>query len=377
MTAAARSALRGRVVTPEGVVDDGVVRIARGRISRVDEATPGMRVRPSAAWILPGFVDLHVHGGGGYTFTTGDAEQARAAAAFHAAHGTTTMLASLVTAPVDQLRAAATAYAPLVAEGVLAGVHLEGPYLSPHRCGAQNPAHLHSPDLDEVTALLELDVVRMVTLAPELPGALPAIRLLVERGVLAAVGHTDASYAQTRAAIAAGARVATHLCNAMRPIHHREPGPIVALLEAPAVVCELIADGVHLHDDMLRFIVATVGAARVALVTDAIAAAGQSDGEYELGGQPVRVAGGVARLASADRGAIAGSTLTMDTAVRRVVHSGVDMVAAARMAATTPAALLGRASEIGAVAPGRWADLVLLDEELRVTQVLRSGVPVS
>jgi N-acetylglucosamine-6-phosphate deacetylase len=378
----ARRAVRGRVVTPDGVVEDGVVRIERGRISRVDQATPGTRVRPSAAWILPGFVDLHVHGGGGHTFTTGDLRQARAAAAFHAAHGTTTMLASLVTAPVDQLRAVATAYAPLVADGIIAGVHLEGPYLSPHRCGAQNPAHLRAPDRTELVALLDLDVVRMVTIAPELSGALLAIRLIVERGVLAAVGHTDASYAQAQAAVVAGARVATHLCNAMRPIHHREPGPIVALLEAGGVVCEVIADGVHLHDGMLRYIVATAGAARVALVTDAIAAAGQPDGGYELGGQPVRVVDGVARLAGSGRGrgsasgAIAGSTLTMDAAVRRVVHSGVDIVAAARMAATTPATLLGRAGDIGAIAPGRRADLVLLDDTLRVTQVLRAGVPV-
>ncbi|MGE5827176.1 MAG: N-acetylglucosamine-6-phosphate deacetylase [Micromonosporaceae bacterium] len=375
-------AVRGRVVTPDGVIEDGVIRIVRGQISHLDEAGSSTRVRRSAAWILPGFIDLHVHGGGGHTFTTGDVSQARAAAAFHAAHGTTTMLASLVAAPADQLLAAVSAYAPLVAEGVLAGVHLEGPYLSPQRCGAQNPAHLRWPELAELSALLDLGVVRMVTIAPELPGALPAIRRVVERGALAAVGHTDASHEQTRAAVAAGARVATHLCNGMRPIHHREPGPIVALLEASGVVCEVIADGVHLHEAMLRYIVATAGAARVALVTDAIAAAGRPNGEYELGDQPVRVIDGVARLAVNDptgdpvAGPIAGSTLTMDAAVRRVVHSGVDIAGAARMAATTPATVLGRSDEIGAVAPGRRADLVLLDEELRVTQVLRAGVPV-
>jgi N-acetylglucosamine-6-phosphate deacetylase len=190
--------------------------------------------------------------------------------------------------------------------------------------------------------------------------------------VIAAVGHTDASYEQTLAAIAAGASVATHLGNAMRPIHHREPGPMIALLDASGVVIEQIADGVHLHDGMLRHTVRSAGAERVALITDAMAAAGMPDGEYELGGQAVTVADGVARLGG--HGAIAGSTLTMDAALRRAVHSGVSIVDAARMAATTPARVLGRDAELGALVPGLRADIVVLDSELRVTSVLRSGV---
>jgi N-acetylglucosamine-6-phosphate deacetylase len=159
----------------------------------------------------------------------------------------------------------------------------------------------------------------------------------------------------------------------MRPMHHREPGPIVALLDAPGVVCEQIADGVHLHDGMLRHVVRVAGPARVALVTDAVAAAGRPDGEYELGGRPVTVSGGIARLV--DGGAIAGSTGTMDAAVRRVVHSGASLVDAATMAATTPARVLGLEGEIGSIVAGHRADLVLLDEELRVSGVLRQGRP--
>jgi N-acetylglucosamine-6-phosphate deacetylase len=317
-------------------------------------------------------VDIHVHGGGGATFTTGEVAQARTAVAFHRRHGTTTMLASLVTASTAVLRAAVDRLETLVTEGLLAGVHLEGPYVSPARCGAQNPLYVRDPDIAELTGLLASGVVRMVTLAPERPGALDAISLLVHSGVIAAVGHTDATYEQTLAAIAAGASVATHLGNAMRPIHHREPGPMLALLDASGVVIEQIADGVHLHDGMLRHTVRAAGADRVALITDAMAAAGMPDGEYELGGQAVTVADGVARLDG--HGAIAGSTLTMDAALRRAVHSGVSIVEAARMAATTPARVLGLDAELGSLVPGLRADIAVLDSELRVTSVLRSGV---
>ncbi len=207
------------MVTPDGVIEDGVVRIVGGRISEVRPTGRIRTVHYRAAWVLPGFVDIHVHGGGGHTFTTGDPEQARAAALFHRRHGTTTMLASLVTAPARLLREATKAFAPLIADGVLAGVHLEGPYLAPTRCGAQNPAHLRDPDLGELKALVALGGVAMVTLAPELPRSLDAIRLLVDHGVVAAVGHTDATYEETIAAVAAGA-TARH-----PPLQRHAPGP--------------------------------------------------------------------------------------------------------------------------------------------------------
>jgi N-acetylglucosamine-6-phosphate deacetylase len=368
--------IRGRVVTPDGVIADGLVRVAGGRISEVRPAGRSRTAARRVAWVLPGFVDIHVHGGGGGAFTTGEVDQARTAAAFHARHGTTTMLASLVSAPADRLRKAVAGLRPLVDAGRLAGIHLEGPYLSKARRGAHDPAHLRDPDPTELDALLDLGGVRMVTLAPERPGALDAIRRLRDRGVIAAVGHTDATYEQTLAAIEAGASVATHLGNAMRPVHHRDPGPIVALLDADGVVCEQVADGIHLHEGMLRHVVRVAGPDRVALVTDAVAAAGMPDGRYELGGRAVTVADGVARLT---RGAaLAGSTGTMAGAVRHAVHSGIDIVDVARMAATTPARVLGLDAEVGAVAAGRRADLVLLDEDLNVLDVLRgepAGTP--
>lgn len=359
--------VEGRVVTPTGVVD-GYVEVDGDTIVTVGTGAPA-----GGRWIVPGFVDIHTHGGGGHTFTTGDPAAAREAAAFHLRHGTTTLLASLVSSPYELMREATAAFVPLVAEGVLAGVHYEGPYLSQARCGAQNPAFLRDASPEELSALIELGggAVRMVTIAPERPGALEAIKLLVARGVVAAIGHTDATYDQTRAGIEAGATVGTHVFNGMRPPHHREPGPVFALLGAEAVVCELIPDGIHLHDGTLAFAAKVAGPARTALVTDAMAAAGMPDGEYELGGQAVVVADRVARLAR--DGSIAGSTLTMDAGLRQAVHAGVSMVDAVRMVTTTPARAIGLAGEVGSLAPGLRANLVVLDEALRVERVMRAG----
>ena len=348
----------------------------RVRIADVYPAGRPGRPTTAAAWIVPGFVDIHVHGGGGHTFTTGDPAQARAAAAFHAGHGTTTMLASLVTAPQEAARARPRRRSRRWShEGVLAGVHYEGPYLSAARCGAQNPAHLRDPDLAELDRparpgrRADGDHRTRTARRARAPSASCATH-----GVVAAIGHTDATYEQTLAAVEAGATVATHVCNAMRPVHHRDPGPIVALLDSPGVVCEQVADGVHLHDGMLGHVVRAAGPHRVALVTDAMAAAGMADGEYDLGGQAVTVADGVARLTG--NGTIAGSTLTMDAALRRAVHSGCEHRRRGRDGVdhAGPSARAS-ATTAGAIAAGLRADLVLLDEELRVIDVLRAGEP--
>jgi N-acetylglucosamine-6-phosphate deacetylase len=364
--------LTGRLVTATGVVA-GHIDIDGDRIATLTEDS----TVDSSEWIVPGFVDIHVHGGGGHSFTTGDPAAAREAAAFHLRHGTTTLLASLVSSPYELMRAATEAFVPLVRQGVLAGVHYEGPYLSTLRCGAQNPAVLRDPSPAELASLLDVGqgTVRMVTIAPERAGAIEAIRLLAERGVVAAIGHTDASYEQTLAGVAAGARVGTHVFNGMRPPHHREPGPVFALLGAEEVVCELVPDGIHLHDGTLRFAASAAGPHRAALVTDALAAAGMPDGEYDLGGLRVRVSGGTARLATADgsAGAIAGSTLTMDAALRRAVAAGLSIVDAVAMASTTPARAIGLADRVGALRPGLRADLVVLDAGLRVRRVMRAG----
>ncbi|GGC82133.1 N-acetylglucosamine-6-phosphate deacetylase [Tersicoccus solisilvae] len=366
-----------RVVTDAGVLAPGWVRVEEGLIAGVGEgtapraATGADAVDLGDATLAPGFVDLHQHGGGGAAYTDGP-DAARTAIAAHRRCGTTSMVASLVADTVDRLEAQVRALAPLVETGDLLGVHLEGPWLSPAHRGAHDPARLIAPTADDVRRLLAAapGTVRMATIAPELDGALDAVAALSAAGVLAAVGHTDATLDQGRAAVAAGARVGTHLFNAERPLHHREPGVILALLEAPEVVVELIADGVHVHPAMVRHAAASA-AGGFALVTDAMAAAGAPDGAYRLGPLQVEVAGGVARVAGTDT--IAGSTLTLDRAVAFAVReAGLAVDTAIRAASTTPADVLGR-TDIGRLAPGARADAVVLDAALTVTRVMRAG----
>jgi N-acetylglucosamine-6-phosphate deacetylase len=365
----------GQVVTPEAVLVPGWLVTAGDRIDLVAAGRPPQPAdhdRPDAV-LLPGFVDIHCHGGGGAGYPTEDAEEAARAAAFHRRHGTTTAVASLVTAPLPDLRRQVAVLADLVTDGVLAGIHLEGPWIAAARCGAHAPELVRPPVAADLAGVLAAGrrAVRMVTLAPELPGGLDAVRAVVDAGAVAAAGHTDAGYQQTRAAIDAGVRVATHLFNAMRPVHHREPGPVLAALADPRVTVEVINDGAHLHPAVVRGVLAAAGPGRVALVTDAISAAGMPDGRYVLGGRAVTVRDGVARLAGG--GALAGSTLTMHRAFRRAVReAGASLVEAASMAATVPAAALGL-GRVGALRPGWRADAVLLDPALELVGVLAAG----
>lgn len=326
--------------------------------------------------VVPGFVDMHVHGGGGASYTDGtDPEGIAGAAAFHLRHGTTTTLASLVTASPAELLAGVRALAEATRHGTVAGVHLEGPWLSRARCGAHDPAQMRDPDPAEVDAVLAAGggTIRMVTLAPELPGAEQAIRRFLDAEVVVAVGHTDATYEQTERAIAQGATVGTHLFNAMPPLHHREPGPALALLREPHVTVELIADGVHLHPAVTRAVIKAAGADRVAVITDAIAAAGCANGAFRLGAVPIDVASGVARVRGTST--IAGSTATMDQLFRNVAGAGLDdsaLTTAVRVSATTPARTLGL-QRVGCLRVGYAANLVVLDRELRVAAVMLNG----
>lgn len=364
----------GQVVLPDRVVG-GWVHVVDGRVREVGtgpEPEDADRRDVGGGYVLPGFVDIHCHGGGGASFTTTDPDEARRAARFHRGHGTTTMLASLVTASFDTLAAQAGMLGRLADEGVVAGVHFEGPFLSPRRCGAQDPAYLRDPDpagFDRLVAAAG-GYARMMTVAPELPGSVDLVRRAVDAGVVAAVGHTDATYDQTRAAVDGGARVATHLFNGMRPLHHREPGPVLACLAAAEVTCELINDGTHLADPVVAY---AASSENVALVTDAMGAAGMADGVYQLGSMRVRVVDGVARLAEGDT--IAGSTLTMDVAVRRaVLDVGLTWPVVARAASLTPARVLGLDHVTGSLEPGKRADLVVLDAaDLSVRSVMGAG----
>ena len=373
----------GRVVTPAGVLSPGWIRVAGTAIDAVGPGEPGEQrssglpvTRLSGHWVLPGFIDMHVHGGGGTSFTQGTAEDARHTADFHRRHGSTTIVASLVTAPLTDLDARAAMLAGLAREGVIAGLHLEGPFLSAARCGAQDPRHMIAPDVAAFERLhaAAAGQLRVITVAPELPGAIALIKAAAQAGVIAAVGHTDATADVTSAAVDAGASHATHLFNGMRPLHHREPGPAGALLDRDEVSCEVIADGVHLHDTAIRLVARAAGPARLVLITDAMAAAGMPDGHYRLGSMQVDVAGGVARLAgNAEPGAIAGSTATMAGVVRHAIAAGLPATDAAAAASTTPARVLGLGDRTGALRRGLDADLVVCDEEFGLRAVMRHG----
>jgi N-acetylglucosamine-6-phosphate deacetylase len=365
-----------RVVTSHGVLEDGWVEIDGTGISAVSSGpVPDGAADLGGGWLLPGFVDVHVHGGGGFDVTRSP-EAMAGAADFHLRHGTTRTLLSLMAAPVDLLCAQLEWVRALTADGRVLGAHLEGPFLSAARCGAQNHEHLLEPDPLVLRKLLEAadGTLRTMTVAPELPGASELIGDLVASGVVAAVGHTAATYAEATAGFRAGATLATHLFNAMGPLSHREPGAAVAALDA-GVVVEMINDGVHVHDALTR-LVASGRPERIVLITDAVSAAGAPPGRYTLGDREIVMQDGAVRLADSTR--LAGSTLTMDEAVRRfVVAVGMPVEAAALAAATTPARLLGVADRCGAIAPGLDADLVHLDDDFVLTRVMSRGTWVT
>jgi N-acetylglucosamine-6-phosphate deacetylase len=332
-------------------------------------------VRPG--YLLPGFVDVHSHGGGGATVVGGDAEAVETFARTHLAHGTTTIVASLVSAHPDSLMADVRALADLTEAGVIAGSHLEGPWISPAMKGAHDPTALRAPHPAEVDAVIEAGrgTIAMVTLAPELEHGYDAVRRFAEAGTIAAFGHSDADWEQARASLDAGASVATHLFNQMRGIHHRQPGPIPALIGDPRMHVELIVDGIHVHPAVVAMVRSAVPADRILFVTDAMAATGQADGDYMLGELAVRVTDGVARLV--EGGALAGSTLTMDAAFRRAVtECGFAPSDAVLAACVTPARMLGR-SDIGTLRVGGRADMVWLDDDLVLQQVWQRGRAVA
>ncbi|MGI5398144.1 N-acetylglucosamine-6-phosphate deacetylase [Streptomyces sp. CA-135486] len=362
-----------RVVLPTGIVENGRVIVERAKISgAVVAGTPAVDL--TGHWVVPGFVDIHNHGGGGASFTSGSTEDVLRGVRTHREHGTTTLVASTVTGEMDFLAHRAGFLSELVEQGELAGIHFEGPFISPCRKGAHSEELLRDPDPAEVRKLIDAarGTAKMVTLATELPGGIDSVRLLAEHGVIAAIGHTDATYEQTVEAIDAGATVATHLFNAMPALGHRAPGPIAALLEDERITVELINDGTHLHPAALELAFHRAGAARVAFITDAMDAAGFGDGRYQLGPLAVEVKDGVARLV--DGGSIAGSTLTLDTAFQRaatVDRLPVEDIVQAISA--NPAKLLGLYDRVGSLEPGKDADLVVLDAAFTLKGVMRKG----
>ncbi|MGY0024858.1 N-acetylglucosamine-6-phosphate deacetylase [Streptomyces sp. cg35] len=362
-----------QVVLPTGTVPDGRVIVDGTKIAGSAPGDAGV-VDLSGHWVVPGFVDMHNHGGGGASFTSGTVDEILKGIHTHRLHGTTTVVPSFVTGETDFLTQRAGLLSELAEQGEIAGIHFEGPFISPCRKGAHDETLLRDPDPAEVRKLVDAarGRAKMVTLATELPGGIDSVRMLAEQGVIAAIGHTDATYEQTVEAIDAGATVATHLFNAMPALGHRAPGPIAALLEDERITVELINDGTHLHPAALELAFHHKGGEKVAFITDAMDAAGFGDGRYMLGPMEVEVKDSVARLV--EGGSIAGSTLTLDRAFKRAAT--VDRLPVediVRAISANPAALLGIYDKVGSLEPGKDADLVVLDAEFELKGVMRKG----
>lgn len=374
-----------RVLTPDELFEIGWLLIEDGKIAALGHGEPpaslrSMTLDARGQWLVPGFIDLHVHGADGAEVMDGTLGALQAIGRFHAQHGTTGWLPTTLTASVSELETSLKAAHVLRTDesqldgAAVLGVHLEGPFISPHRVGAQNPDHVLPPTVDVMKHLLDVapGTVKKVTLAPDQPGALEVIAWLQSQGVIASIGHTDGTFAETMRGIEAGATHATHLFNAMRGLHHRDGGVVGACLLSEKVICELIADGHHVDVEVMKLAVRIKGKEGIALITDAISATGKPNGCYRLGGLDIVVTDGKSLLS--DGHTIAGSTLTMGQAVRNMVQLvGVSLLDAIEMASTTPARELGLAHQKGRIAVGYDADVVLLDEQLQVTRTLVHG----
>jgi len=381
-----------RILTPEEEISDGVIVVEGSRIAALGHRDE-MRLPAGATdfvaagmTVVPGFVDIHIHGAGGHDVMEGTARALDRITSTAARSGTTSMVATTVTAPIDDtikslegiaryIRSheqsdAAAENAKLAAE--IVGIHLEGPFISKARRGVHPSDALAKPSVETLEKLLKAadGLVRIVTIAPELPGAMDLIAAAVAAKLVVAMGHTDADYDQARAAIHAGARHAVHMYNAMRPFTHRDPGIVGAILTDPEVTAEIIADLVHVAGPAIQVLIGSKGFDTVLAVSDGIAATGMPDGNYRLGNFEVSVKDGVARNSE---GKLAGSTLTLDRALRNLVALGVPFTDAVRMVTVLPARRLGLAGKKGIIAVGADADLVALTADLRVAAVMTRG----
>jgi N-acetylglucosamine-6-phosphate deacetylase len=376
-----------RAITPiEEIIDAGIL-FRDGVIEAVGPRS-GMTL-PSDGWEIqaldktaaPGFVDVHIHGAGGHDVMEGTDSALAAVSKMIAAYGTTSLVATTVTADPEMICRSAEGISSYIGRQQLAGdsraevlgIHFEGPFISPARRGVHPPQFIRLPSAELLGKFVEAagGHAQILTIAPELLGAMPCIDAAHKSGLVVGIGHTDATYEQARAAIARGVHHAIHVYNAMRPFSHRDSGVIGAVLTTPEITAELIADGVHVDETAMRLLLQAKGAGGVILISDGISATGMPDGKYSLGGLEVTVSGGVCRDAE---GRLAGSTLTLDRALRNIVNLGASLADALRMLTLNPAKLLGIEFKKGSLRNGADADIILLDEGLHVTQVWTRGV---
>jgi len=380
----------GRALTPTAEIADAAILLRDGVIEAIGPRE-SLTLAPDAREIsaldqtaIPGFLDVHIHGAGGHDVMEASAEAMAAVSKTVARHGTTSMLATTVTASPEVTIRSVEGLAKYIcvqhetadARAEVLGIHFEGPFISPARRGVHPPEWIKLPSADFLEKLLQAAEgnAQILTIAPELLGAMPCIDAARKAGMVVAMGHTDATYEQARAAIAHGARHAVHVYNAMRPFSHRDSGVIGAVLTSPDVSAELIADGVHVDDAAMRLLLQAKGAGGVVLISDGISATGMPDGKYMLGQFEVTVSGGVCRNSE---GKLAGSTLTLDRALRNIVALGASVADAVRMLTLNPATLLGLEFKKGALRAGADADIVLLDEGLQIRTVFTRGVALA
>lgn len=368
-----------RIATEEGVSSLVTVIIDEGTIHRIaagdseDDISADV-IDGQGHFLLPGMIDVHIHGACGFDMmdgTTGSIEEVSKACA---RTGCTTFLATSVTSSLDDLLHMIDCVKQVVGKepgARIHGIHLEGPYLNHKRKGMQNELYLRHPNSDEMEYIVRHagPLISMVTLAPELPGGLELISFLRQRGIIVSLAHSDATYEEAKQAFALGANHVTHCFNGMRPIHHRDPGLVVAAFEEKHVSVQAIVDHVHLHPAIVRLMYREKGAHGMVLITDALQAMGMGDGEYTFGGHRVNVRNGEARLSD---GTLASSTVTMNEALKKTVESGIPFHEAVIMASSTPARLLGLKNK-GTIAPGMDADLVLMDSNYRVMRTMIEG----
>jgi N-acetylglucosamine-6-phosphate deacetylase len=377
-----------RAFTPFEEISEAVVVIQGSKIAavgtrgRVDLPRNAREIDAAGRIVVPGFVDVHIHGAGGHDVMEGTRESLEIITATVAAHGTTSLVATTVTASEKETCDSVAGIAHFILNtsqyptrelsAEILGIHFEGPFISPARRGV-HPAKWIVPPSSELLAQLLREArgtAQILTLAPELPGALDLIAVARQAGLVVSLGHTDATYEQAQAAIEAGASHAAHVFNAMRPFSHRGTGVIGAVLTSPKVSAELIADGVHVDEAAMWMVIDLKTPERVILVSDGMSATGMPDGKYQLGMFEVKVSAGVARNAE---GKLAGSTLTLDRALRNIVALGVPLPSALRMVTANPARQIGLGSRKGVLAPGADADLVFLDDKLEVSGVMTRG----
>jgi len=380
----------GRALTPTTEINDAGILVREDTIEAIGPRSGmtlpagALEIRATDQTAIPGFIDLHIHGAGGHDVMEGTGPALRSITCKVSEYGTTSLVATTVTASTKETLRAIEGIASYIGQqhktdeprAEILGIHFEGPFISKERRGVHPSEWIQLPSAEMLGRFLKAAAgnARILTIAPEVLGAAPCIDAAREAGLVVSMGHTDATYEQARAAMARGARSATHVYNAMRPFSHRDPGVIGAVLTAPEVNAELIADGVHVEEGAMKLLLLAKGAAHVTLVSDGLSATGMPDGNYTLGGFEVTVSGGVCRNAE---GILAGSTLTLDRALRNIVALGASLPDAVRMLTLNPAALLGIEFKRGSLRVGADADILLLDRDLQLARVWARGVALN